>query len=147
MYIVLPREYWVTFYEQHQHFTGHTSLYSIKVATLLVLLVFGFNKIKSDLFIKKTHCLSLILNTKVLLYSLWVFCYQVLDSFLVKLWKLPDFYSASSRSTRKCWNLVIFKVWPESWAIAHIFLSALPWFKKCIFWKNSLSPFRGPWGQ
>ena len=24
MYIVLPREYWATFYEQHQHFTGHT---------------------------------------------------------------------------------------------------------------------------
>ena len=27
------------------------------------------------------------------------------------------------------------------------FLRVLPWFKKCIFWKNSLSPFWDPWGQ
>ena len=27
------------------------------------------------------------------------------------------------------------------------FLIALPWFKKCIFWKDSLSPFRDPRGR
>ena len=32
-------------------------------------------------------------------------------------------------------------------ATKKVFLSALPWFKKCIFWKNSLSPFWDPRGQ
>ena len=49
-------------------------------------------------------------------------------SFLVK----PDFYSASSRPPRKCLNLVIFKVWPDSWAIT-LFLNYFYFRRFIIF--------------